>query len=237
MKWVPDKTGRFPRRPHYQPEAIDAQCERLVQKFLMKKYGKLEFPLKTEDITIMIEERADLDSCVDLSHEEGEVEGATEFRPGQRPLVSISDRLSAPHMENRLRTTLTHEFGHVYFHHFMFETRGQTGSLFPTEQKGHKNKCNRANIERAAESDWMEWQAGYACGAILMPAGALIETVQAFRSENRLPFSNLIVSSGAGQELIGLVASAFQTSRDAARVRLLKKEILSDPAAPTADLF
>ena len=237
MKWVPDKTGRFPRRPHYQPDAIDAQCERLVQKFLMKKYGKVEFPFKTEDSTIMIEERADLDSCTDLSQEEGDVDGVTEFRPGGRPLVSISDRLSAPNMENRLRTTLTHEFGHVYFHQFMFEAVGQTGSLFPEEQKAFRNKCNRANIERAPESNWMEWQAGYACGAILMPATALIETAQAFRAKHRLPFSNLVVNSEAGQELIALVASTFQTSRDAARVRLLKKEILGDSGSPAADLF
>lgn len=237
MKWVPDATGRFPRRPHYQPDAIDTQCERLVQKFLMKKYGKVEFPFKTEDITVMIEERADLDSCVDLSHEEGDVDGVTEFKPGQRPLVSISDKLSAPNMENRLRTTLTHEFGHVYFHQFMFATIGQTASLFPEEQKAFRNKCHRTAIERAAQSDWMEWQAGYACGALLMPATALIETAQAFRTKNKLPYANLVVNSPAGQELIGLVASTFQTSRDAARVRLLKKEILSDPGTANADLF
>src|SRR5580704_16996034 len=175
MKWVPDRTGRFLRRPHYQPDAIDAQCERLVQKFLLKKYGKIAFPFRTQDITILIEERADLDSCVDLSHEDGEVDGVTEFRIGGRPLVSISDRLSAPHMENRLRTTLTHEFGHVYFHHFMFETMVRTGSVSPRDQKGHKNECKRANIENAAESDWMEWQAGYACGALLMPVTAIVE--------------------------------------------------------------
>jgi hypothetical protein len=237
MKWVPDKTGRFPKRPHYQPDAIDSQCERLVQKFLMKKYGKVEFPFKTEDITILIEERADLDSCTDLSQEEGDVDGVTEFRPGQRPLVSISDRLSAPNMENRLRTTLTHEFGHVYFHQFMFESVREMGSLFPHEEKAHRNKCNRASIDRAAENDWMEWQAGYACGAILMPAAALVETAQAFRSKHRMPFTNLAVSSAAGQELIGLVACTFQTSKDAARVRLLQKEILTESGNPAADLF
>jgi hypothetical protein len=237
MKWVPDKSGRFPRRPHYQPESIDLQCERIVQKFLMKKYGKIEFPFRTEDISILIEERADLDSCVDLSHEDGDVDGVTEFRPGQRPLVSISDRLSAPHMENRIRTTLTHEFGHVYFHQFMFDQMGQTGSLFPREAAGHRNRCNRANIERAPESDWMEWQAGYVCGAILMPATALLETVQVFRASRRLPFSNLLVNSDAGQELIAVIASTFQTSKDAARVRLLKKDLLSDSGTVTADLF
>jgi hypothetical protein len=237
MKWVPDRTGRFPRRPHYQPEAIDAQCERLVQKFLNKKYGKVEYPFRTEDITILVEERADLDSCVDLSHEEGEVEGVTEFRPGQRPLVSISERLSAPHLENRLRTTLTHEFGHVYFHQFLFETQGQTASLFPDERRVQANRCKRANMESAPETDWMEWQAGYACGALLMPVTALIEVVQTFRSVNRLPFANLGVKSDAGQRLIELVASTFQTSRDAARVRLVKKEILAEVSSRSAELF
>jgi hypothetical protein len=237
MKWVQDKTGRFARRPHLQPEEIDAQCERLVRKFLSKKYGKVEFPIRTDDLTVLIEERADLDSCADLSHEEGEVEGVTEFRPGARPLVSIANSLSVANMENRLRTTLTHEFGHVYFHQFMFDTQVQSGSLFPTEPKRQVNKCNRASIVNAAETDWMEWQAGYACGAILMPIGALIATVQIFRAENDLEYKNLAVGTDAGQKLVARVATEFQTSKDAARVRLLKKGILADSGARTAEIF
>lgn len=237
MKWVPDKTGRFARRPHFQPEEIDAQCERLVHKFLSKKYGKAEFPIRTEDLTVLIEERADLDSCADLSHEEGDVEGVTEFKPGQRPLVSIASSLSEPRMENRLRTTLTHEFGHVYLHHFMFETQPKSGLLFPKAEITHANKCNRASIDAPVETDWMEWQAGYACGAILMPACALQETVQAFRAKKGLFFGYLAVKSEAGQQLIETVACAFQTSKDAARVRLLKKGALTDMTSQTADLY
>lgn len=237
MKWVPDKTGRFARRPHFQPEEIDAQCERLVQKFLSKKYGKVEFPIRTEDLTVLIEERADLDSCADLSHEEGDVEGVTEFKPGQRPLVCISNSLNEPRMENRLRTTLTHEFGHVYFHQFMFETLPKSGLLFPAAETAHTNKCNRASIDAPAETDWMEWQAGYACGAILMPADALQETVQAFRTKKGLSFGYLTVMSNDGQQLIELVTSAFQTSKDAARVRLLKKGALTDMTSQTAGLY
>lgn len=237
MKWVPDKTGRFARRPHFQPEEIDAQCERLVHKFLSKKYGKAEFPIRTEDLTVLIEERADLDSCADLSHEEGDVEGVTEFKPGQRPLVSIASSLSEPRMENRLRTTLTHEFGHVYLHHFMFETQPKSGLLFPKAEITHANKCNRASIDAPVETDWMEWQAGYVCGSILMPITAMVETVQVFRANNMLPFTNLTVRSDAGQKLIELVASTFQTSKDAARVRLLKKNILTERLVPSAELF
>lgn len=111
MKWVKDKTGRFPQRPHDLPEEIDDECERVVRDFLTRKYGKVEYPIKTDDLTVLIEQKADLDSYADLSAEPGEVERVTEFTPRQRPVVRIASALNATNMENRLRTTLTHEWG------------------------------------------------------------------------------------------------------------------------------
>lgn len=230
MKWVPDRTGRFAKRPHYLPEELDEECERIIGAFLRQKYGKVEFPVKTDDLTVLIEQKADLDSYADLSGEEGEVEGVTEFTPGKRPVVRISTGLQAAYLENRLRTTLTHEYGHVHFHQFMFEVETRPRSLFDEERAAQPqtNRCKRENIVSAAEANWMEWQAGYICGAMLMPAGPLIETVQSFRKDNGLLLTNRAVNSEAGQRLIETVASAFQTSKDAARVRLLKKQILTD---------
>jgi putative transposase len=46
MKWVRDKMGRFSQRPHYLPEELDTECERVILAFLAKKYGKAEFPVK-----------------------------------------------------------------------------------------------------------------------------------------------------------------------------------------------
>lgn len=228
MKWVPDKTGRFAQRPHYLPAEIDDECERLALSFLRKRRGKVEFPITTEDLTVLIEEKADLDSCVDLSGEPGDVEGVTEFVPGKRPMVRISDALSKPYLENRLRTTLTHEYGHVHFHQFMFADGDlRPPSLFSRQETGHVNKCHRDNIVSASERDWMEWQAGYACGAILMPTGALIESVKRFREEKKAFYTNLSAGSDLGDQLILAVASAFQTSKDAARVRLMKKGVLT----------
>ena len=239
MKWVKDKSGRFSQRPHYLPGEIDDECERVVREFLTKRYGKVEFPIKTDDLTVLIEQKADFDSYADLSGEPGEVEGVTEFTPHKRPVVRISDALSAPNMENRLRTTLTHEFGHVHFHQFMFDdVQNQPASLFPTQSQSHTNKCHRDNMIAAPERDWMEWQAGYACGAILMPASALLDTATRFREEKQIPYANLAVSSEHGQQLILLVTSTFQTSREAARVRLLKRGILADGEGNrTSDLF
>jgi hypothetical protein len=239
MKWVSDKTGRFAQRPHYRPEELDAECERVILSFLNKKHGKVEFPIKTDDLTVFIEEQADLDSYADLSGEGEQVEGVTEFLPGKRPVVKIAEGLNAPHLENRLRTTLTHEYGHVHFHRFLFEDlQNATGSLFAQAHEAQGNKCHRDNIVSAAERDWMEWQAGYACGAILMPVTALVDAVQRFRADNNLLYSNLSLQSEPGQRLITAVASGFQTSRDAARVRLLKKGVLTDTGTHrTQELF
>lgn len=239
MKWVKDKTGRFSQRPHYLPDEMDDECERAVREFLTTRYGKVEFPIKTDDLTVLIEQKANLDSYADLSSEPGEVEGATEFTPGKRPLVKISSVLSAPNMENRLRTTLTHEYGHVHFHQFMFDDLcKQPLSLFAVPAQALTNKCHRNNMIGASERDWMEWQAGYACGAILMPAGALLETVKRFREEKKIPYTNLTLVSEYGQQLITLVTSTFQTSRDATRVRLVKRGIATDGAGVnTTELF
>ncbi len=229
MKWVIDRTGRFAQRPHYLPEELDAECELAITAFLTKKYQKVEFPIATDDLTVFIEEHADLDGYADLSEEGELVEGVTEFVSGKRPLVKIADALNAPHLENRLRTTLTHEYGHVHFHRFLFEDlQKDPGSLFADAPEVHGNKCHRDAILSASERDWMEWQAGYACGAILMPGTSLVEMVQRFRSANNLVYKNLSLQSEPGQKLITEVSSGFQTSRDAARVRLLKKGVLTD---------
>jgi hypothetical protein len=232
MKWVPDKTGRFGQRPHYQPEELDIDCEQVIAAFLMKKYGRIAFPIKTEDLTILIEQKARLDSYADLSGEGEGVEGVTEFVPGKRPLVKIATALNAANMENRLRTTLTHEFGHVHFHEFMFAVETRPRSLFDQEDlPARTNKCKRDNMLSAPEVDWMEWQAGYACGALLMPAGPLIETARRFRADNGVGYTDIVVESDFGRQLIGSVVAAFQVSRDAARVRLLKKRILTNGSA------
>ena len=168
MKWVPDRTGRFAQRPHYAPEELDSECERVISAFLRKKYGKVEYPVKTDDLTLLIEEHAGLDPYADLSGEGEDIEGVTEFVTGRRPLVKISERLSAPNFENRLRTTLTHEYGHVHFHRFMFEgMEFEKPSLFDKEKHRGANKCHRDTMISAPEKDLMEWQAGYVCGALL----------------------------------------------------------------------
>ena len=71
-----------------------------------------------------------------------------------------------------------------------------------------------------------------------MPVEALMDTVQRFRSENHLPYSNLTLQSDPGSKLINVVATTFQTSKEAARVRLLKRGLLLDMGTQrTEELF
>lgn len=209
-KIIRDTTGKFRQRPHYEQGELDMECEKIVCEFLRSLYGKIEFPIATDDITKLIEKHtSDFDQYADLSEYGENVEGLTEFFAKGKPKVSISARLSeASNYENRFRTTMTHELGHVVFHDYLYKLELiETGAA-------SIQICKRDDIisksKYAGARDWMEWQAGYACGAFLMPASYLKRTVD-----------NFLATNGADTDgLIDAVVTRFQVSKDAARVRL-----------------
>jgi hypothetical protein len=222
VKEVFDRTGRFEKRPFYQAEDLDIACEQIIVKFLRSRYGKAEFPVSTEDLTRLVErDVSSLDSYADLSEFGSDVEGVTFFNPGSKPEVRISAKLTEDDCrENRLRTTLTHEYGHVHFHAYLFDLHIQTR----TEAK---IVCKRDGMINANEIDWMEWQAGYVCGAILMPKSYLNKSVQNFCQQNELTLPIKLADRKAN-DLINLVVLTFQVSRDAAKIRLIKLKYLVD---------
>ena len=228
MKWVKDNTGRFAQRPHYTPEDLDRDCETTISEFLIRHNGRVEYPISTDDLTVLIESVVeDLDLYADLSDDGAEVEGVTDFYRGNLPKVKISRKLTSdPRLSNRLRTTLTHELGHVKFHASLFDAPA-TGSLFGNESSS-SNKCKRDNMLSSAQTNWMEWQAGYACGAFLMPATALTETVRTFLVDQRIVGSQLLLSSVEADALIRYVSSCYQVSRLAAQIRLLQRGTLAE---------
>jgi hypothetical protein len=229
MIWVADKTGRFAQRPHYTEQELDIECDKIVSAFLRKRHGDVSFPIGTDDLTCLIEEKADFDSYADLTAEGDDVEGVTEFRSGRRPIVRISSALAeAVNRQNRLRTTLTHEYGHVHFHRFLFEELSRQSQLFASPAPAPVNRCHRPNIEHALRTDWLEWQAGHCSGALLMPLTALLEGVQLFSSRRGCGCRELGAHSRDGILLVEHVSKAFQVSEQAARVRLLKRGILQE---------
>ncbi len=214
MKLIPDHTGRFPERPHYEIEELEDECERIITSFLERRYGQIVIPVPTDALKVLIEGEAAKLLRADLSHEGEEVHGITEFFPGGKPWVSIARELSAqPWRAHRERTTLAHEYGHVHWHTPLYDRYCRPGE---------RHKCARGQLlPRLGQRDWMEWQAGYISGALLMPRSRLKLQVEAFRREHavRLP---LTAGSVDGQILIGRVGELFDVSREAAEVRLLQ---------------
>jgi hypothetical protein len=91
----------------------------------------------------------------------------TAFKRGQKPPAALAYE---GERQNRYRTTLTHEYGHVHFHAYLFEIEPQADDLFkPKGGGGREQVCKRDGIINARQRDWMEWQAGYVCAALLMP--------------------------------------------------------------------
>ena len=229
MKWTRDTSGRFRQRPHYLNDELEQICEDAVVTFLRDRHSKVAFPITTADLTVMIEQAVD---DLDCGCELGEgIDGLTDFFPRRRPRVKIASRLQEPHLENRLRTTLTHEYGHVILHGFLFAVEEDIKKLFDGKAKDTRNTCHRDHIH-GGSADWMEWQAGFACGALLMPQTELIRVVKAFRQAEGIPYADIGVNADGGKRLIQKVTDEFQVSQDAARVRLEQRgAIVRNPVA------
>lgn len=221
---IADPTGRFAQRPFYEPGELDVECEVLAGKFLREIRGKVEYPFRTDDLTKLLERHVeDFDPYSTLAADYGDgVEGVTEFTPGSKPTVRIDAALSNDvARENRLRTTLTHELGHAKYHAWLFDQR-DGGGLFPNpKRKAEVQVCKRENILNAPQLDWMEWQAGHICGAILMPAGRVRKFAQELKQSVPPPaFEPITAELEYGAVLVQRIVEAFQVSRDAAQVRL-----------------
>ena len=215
MKWIPDRTGRFPVRPHYELDELESECEQIITNFLGRRYGQIIIPVPTDALRVLIEsEAAQLNVHADLSGEGEEIHGITEFFPGARPSVSIARELTVQSWRaHRERTTLTHEYCHVHWHAPLYDRYCRTGE---------RHKCARGKLLPGfSEKDWMEWQAGYISGALLMLRSRMRLLVEAFRREHK---AATVINTGAmaGQLLVGRVSEVFDVSREAAEVRLLQ---------------
>jgi len=225
---VPDKTGRFAERPHFSPGELDRECEQIVVSFLRERRNTVDFPILTDDLVVLIERHdADLDSYADLSAFGDDVEGMTEFFPDRGPEVSISEKLANDaRRENRLRTTLAHEFGHVHFHRHLWAEKFLTRQLFDRKSTENKAICRRDTVLNASQYDWMEWQAGYVSCSILMPASHIRRLVSEYCQPRGL-HGAIHQGSDDGRALIAAVTERFGVSEEAARIRLLKLDLLA----------
>jgi len=222
----------FGERPHYEPRELDGIFEKIVTDFLRKKHGEVVFPLTTDDLTTLVETHvSDLDQYADLAGYGTNVEGATVFARSGKPKVLIS-ALVHKH-QNRLRTTIAHEFGHVHLHTYLFGLLDGQAKFGAGKSTANAIACRSDTIISAKKVDWREWQAGYASGAILMPKTHLQRVVGAIQRHQNI-FGAVVATSPNGQLLIDAVVENFAVSRDAARVRLSVLNILGQEAASSS---
>lgn len=234
---VHDNTGRFGLRPHYTQMELDQEFETLIRTFLYRHHGEEQFPISTNDLLLLIEEYADdLDAYADLSSHGSDVHGLTVFPPDSRPLVFISADVSDdPRMENRFRTTLAHEFGHVYLHRHLYDNKHFLDRMSGTNEPQYAAICKRSTILGEGAYDWMEWQAGYVCGAILMPVSQIYQIVGSYREVHDVPSDiSLHAESEQAEEIIRQVMEQFIVSGEAARIRLLKLKCLIESSLEVA---
>jgi Zn-dependent peptidase ImmA (M78 family) len=184
--------------------------------------GGFRLPIPTDDLIRMIEaEVDDLDMYADLPQEE---DGHTDFFFDRKPRVLIAKRLSDPRYKNRLRTTLGHEYGHVWFHAPLWRKSGPEAQHEPAAPSW---TCHRDTIVTAPENDWMEWQAAYISGALLMPRSYLQLWAGeiAMREAKQPPLS---IDSDLIRAVVARIMRRCQVSEQAARVRLLRLSLLTE---------
>jgi uncharacterized protein DUF955 len=198
MRSLRDASGRFPRRPHYETSELEDVCEDLVRELRRLRHSTEE-ALSTDDLAVLIEQHAaDVDLFADLP---AHLDGVTDFSRDARPRVRIAARLSGQaRLAYRLRTTLAHELTHVVLHNFIWWF--DPGVAF--DPRALSPRC----ALRARAIDWMEWQANYCAGALLIPASALNGAEPVFER------------SAGGRALIASVQTRFEVSYPLARIRL-----------------
>lgn len=175
-------------------------------------------PLPTDRITDLIERDAIFEPYYDLTSEGSDVHGLTKFCPNEKPVVYIDKRLYTGGREHRLRTTLAHEWGHVALHDGPFQEKSATGSLFDSEVS-ESAKCRRDNIFGAPKVDWMEWQAAYVCGSLLMPKTFVLEATSRYCDKYRC-HGKILAGTGYPGQLAEQISKEFQVSQAAALVRI-----------------
>lgn len=230
VRYVPDTTGRFHERPHYSASELDRECEKIINDFYKSIGKQLTFPITTDDLTVLIErDVSDFDPGADLSSFGQDVEGVTEFWPNKKPSIKISgDLFFDARRKNRARTTLTHEYFHARFHAYLFAMGMKGDGLFSKSGKTEpaRQVCKRDGIINAGQKDWMEWQAGYGCGAFLMPITAMKNLVSEFQDQYGI-YGPVGTVSLEAPLLIEQVIKTFDVSAEAAKVRLMALNYLT----------
>ncbi len=232
MKRYRDADGRL--RLWYSDAEIEKRALRCLEAA-----GQPSGPEPVVDIEFIIEEqlRARLDQYAVLPPG---VLGVTDFLAGERPLVRIDGELSrnacdiespAVSAVGRWRATLAHEAGHIILHTVLFDVPPSQAALLDADAADVVSpkpvSCIERSIDGRRPSDWREVQANRCMAALLMPRPLFDRWSRIVALEEGLPVP-APVDSPAARRLVSRLADRFQVSREAARIRLVTCQLLSD---------
>lgn len=203
-------------------------CDAAMGQILTVRHGDRDRAITDDDLSVLLESLGvELDLFADLFHEKEWRQGYTEFFLDRPPIVRIARGLAENNKyANRFRFTLAHETGHILAQREAYERIGNVCS----RGSAWLSYCNKHGLRRQLH-DWLEFQADYCGGALLMPK-RLLDAHISLHPELNASGRNPIYST-IGRSLAVNVSERFHTSVDAARVRLISLGYLFRPSPGT----
>ncbi|MGK3962060.1 ImmA/IrrE family metallo-endopeptidase [Sorangium sp. So ce118] len=214
------------QRLWFDPGEIDRIMEAELRKASL--HPKADAP--AVDIERFIERhlKVGLDQYADL---EPSILGLTEFVSGKSPKISINRVLTGsaldedetqPGVLGRWRATLAHEAAHVLLHRCLYEFATGNMSLFgdndvPSADARTLHRCLKRDVSYRQVSDWREVQANQGMAALLMPRTVFLQVA---RGEIHRLYPKGAITDGEEDGVAAALASRFEVSRQAARIRL-----------------
>lgn len=144
-------------------------------------------------------------------------------------------------LAGRLRFTFAHEAGHWLLHRHLFEKDENQGVLLREDVEATPIKCLNRNVELIFQfaacnawddNDWLEWQADYMAGALLLP---IIPFKAAFLGclrkldlrQDYLFVDHQRCNMVNYREVLSSLAQTFEVSRRTVEVRLRKLKLIT----------
>lgn len=164
-----------------------------------------------------------------------DVLGQTDFFANGRHEVRINRALTAavededecpPGVRGRWRATMAHEATHVLLHSRLFVDPAAQGELWgaqgATGSSRTLHRCLRRDVhlDGRGGTDWREVQANKGMAALLMPRTVFIERARAEMQQLGVKEADARPEHPSMGHVVARLASAFETSRQATRIRL-----------------
>lgn len=224
----------------YEPSEIEAiVTAELVSARLMPKSDDDDLTVDVErfvesHLNLRLDQYAELDS---------HILGVTDFRPGEKPKVSINRDLTGsaldeedatPGLVGRWRATVAHEAAHVLLHRHLYEIDPMQRGLFSLNSAQTRVvTCLKRDVGYQQQpSDWREVQANMGMGAILMPKPIFVQAARKALLLAGLEENAVVAGSRAHTLLVDQLAELFSVSKQAARIRLSRFGIVHAEDTP-----